>query len=96
MLASLLLNEPVGFDADGLRERLHFKAQTIPDAVLIKGKKAILAFIAAHQELPALKVAEGKPSLTVAEAVEVIDAKATEINDEIALLFILAALDQGT
>jgi len=101
MLASLLVNEPVGHrPPEGLRpKRLGI---CVPDKIKLQGMDAIRAFLAeqlqqdAEREFTAGRHTpepERVVPISVVEAIEDIRAEAIEINNEVALIFILAALD---
>ncbi len=101
MLAALMMHQGARGGSATLpspTEVLRLKKDTIPEAVILKGTKAISAFLAEQitgdiEFKTARKVAGAKPSATVAEAVQIVNAEAADINDEIALLFILASLE---
>ena len=105
MLASLLVNEPFGLYAGDRPKnvkrpkRLGIK---VPDAIKLQGFDSIRAFLAEQAQKDAeveFKTGRRTPKpkrvapLTVAEAIADIRAEATEIDNEVALIFILAALD---
>jgi hypothetical protein len=96
MLASLLVNEPVGIKPKKLREC------TIPDCVAVKGLGAIQDYIADQVLLDARReqgtTGERPPEtemalVTVAEAAAMVRTEAIEIDNEAAIVFILAAID---
>ena len=109
MLASLLVNEPFGLFAgdrpkDNIRPR-KLRRTNIPDGVIVKGFDAIRDYIAeqaqkdAEREFKEVTTGRHTPKpkrvvpLTVAEAIADIRAEAIEIDNELALIFILASLD---
>ena len=102
MLASLLVNEPFGLYAGPRPLRPKKLGVKVPDEIKLQGFDSIRAFLAEQAQKDAeieFKTGRHTPKpkrvvpLTVAEAIVDIRAEAIEIDNEVALIFILAALD---